>query len=423
MNDPLHALTQRVRRDLPDVPARFAPDLAASRAYAAPLVFGMDRGIAREPTLAQWTHLAHGLTLGDPLADAVAADMMRNRSKHWRDFERALAAGIDAVDTPSHALVELFHSVRTLPAWADPATIRVGAGVCALGGDHGMAALLVLGLAGGYRLSAINQTLIATGQLRGSAAKRIGYTTRWFLEAIADNGLEPDSISVTSTLRVRMIHALVRQRMARQDWDTGQYGVPINQVDMQATYLGFCAVYLVGLQLMGVVTTLAEREACLHRWRVLGWLLGVREDYLHANDQAWTHARLCLYHNTLQQAPADETGPLLARPLMLDEPLERSYRRVPWLAGRYTRAKQLSLARIGLRRSGMAELGLPTSAWPWYPASCFLYNQVLHRAARTLPGGRDWLVRRGMRQQLGVLDQVGAAGPTLHHGAGSPTGG
>lgn len=419
LQEALEDLTRRVRAALPSAPARFAPDPAASLLATRRLRLAMPRHAALPPTFEQWRALAEGLSLGDPPADALAASLARDRGgPGWQQVEQGMARGLDAVSAPSPELVRFLEAVETPPSWLDRERLRLGAQVCALGSEAAMASLLVSGLAGGYQLSAINRTLIATGQLQESPAQRLGYTTRWFLDITEEDHLERTSPGFRSTLRVRLIHALVRQRLLSAGWDEAALGLPINQTDMQATYLGFGPVYLLGMQLMGVTTTPEERAAYLHRLRYVAWLLGMEEARLHALEDEEGAALALLHRNLLQQPMADETSAQLARPLILEEPLQRRYPAAPWLWGHFTRAKGLSIASASLGPAGLRALGLPAAQLPWYPLARHAYNQVLHRAARAVPGGRDWLVRRGRQSQRDVLEQVGAAGPDLRHGAG-----
>ena len=102
----------------------------------------------------------------------------------------------------------------------------------------------------------------------------------------------------------------------------------------------------------------------------------------------------------------DDTTVRLARPLLLEEPLQRAYRSHGWIRGRFNRRKALSIARLSLGRDGMTAMGLPVRALPWYPLFQFARNQVRQRALLRLPGGRGRLVRQGRREQEHVLSEV-----------------
>jgi hypothetical protein len=130
--------------------------------------------------------------------------------------------------------------------------------------------------------------------------------------------------------------------LERVDWDSASYGVPINQVDMQATYLGFSVVHLLALRITGVVVSPSDAQAMMHLWRYLGWLMGVEEDLRSITEM---QGRISLYQNVISQAPPDDSSAALGRALM-DEPLDRHY---PWggiWRGRFNRARHLSMIRL-----------------------------------------------------------------------------
>ncbi|MGV2482127.1 UNVERIFIED_CONTAM: DUF2236 domain-containing protein, partial [Salmonella enterica subsp. enterica serovar Weltevreden] len=80
--------------------------------------------------------------------------------------------------------------------------------------------------------------------------------------------------------------------------------------------------------------TAAEGRAAMHLWKLIGWLMGLDERWLWDSEQ---EGRVALYRNLLAQAPPDDSSRQLGRPLM-DEPLQRRYRRFAALRGRWNRA-------------------------------------------------------------------------------------
>jgi hypothetical protein len=204
------------------------------------------------------------------------------------------------------------------------------------------------------------------------------------------------------TLRVRLAHALVRRRVGcLPDWDADRFGVPINQLDMQATYLAFSVVQLLGLQLTGVLLTRQESDDVMHLWRYIGWLMGV-EDGLLCQDES--QGRILLYRNLISQAPADETSRVLARALM-NEPLHRYYGWGEAWRGRLNQALHLSLVRWFIGTRGMKDLGLPPST-PWYPLLLLLplvlRSGLLQALPWLKPAWRIW-ARRQQTRYLRIL--------------------
>ncbi len=361
-------------------PGRHGADIARARSQAARLRMTI-RGNP-EPSESEWQALGQAHWRGDPLADAVIDWMhAEGLDRTWPKVHAALASGPEFVNEADTALRAYMQHTAEIPPWLNAARMRRGAQVLQTTGLHGMIVLRDAALMAGYQASAINQTLVLTGALSGSAHKRVAETAAWWLACTANAGMDLGAQGHRQTVRVRLMHALVRGKLIRSpQWDADWLGLPINQVDMQATYLAFCAVQLLGLRMTGMLISEADADAVMHLWRHIGWLMGVEEGLLCDDENT---GRVLLYRNLLSQAPADHTSVALGRALM-DEPLGRAY---PWAAalrGRIDRERHLSLVRWFVGAQGMRNLGLPQRA-PWYPLAIMGPTIAGSLALRAMP--------------------------------------
>ncbi len=385
-------------------PARHGCEVERARRAARLIVGQMPSGTSSEPSEAEWTKLGQGLLQGDPLADQLVAWMQAvGMRAAWAQVNQAIEAGVAAVPDAAPALRTFFEHVERQPDWVDEQLLIRGARVCGLGGRAGMRALAVTGLMAGYQLAAVNQTLLATGALEKGAARRIAETTKWWIDVTEPGAMARGGDGFKSTLRVRIIHALVRHHVSQQaTWNEADLGVPVNQTDMQATYLGFSVVYLLGMKLVGIPLSRDDKAAVMHLWRCIAWVNGVDEGLLHDLADGERSGMAWLFKNLLSQRMADADSARLAQALA-NEPLHRHYPRWGGLMGRFNRAMQLSIARTCMANETLRDLGLPVWTLPWYPLWMIVFNQALHRTARLLPGGEAWLMKRGRAQQRDYL--------------------
>jgi hypothetical protein len=393
------------------VPTRHGVDLEASRAMAARLRLFIKGD--PEPGARDWNALGQALWRGDLMADAVI-DWMQQQGmgKAWPLFERAMVEGAGVLPPDAAPLTDFLLLAGTLPPWLDQRKLMLGAKTLQSTGLHGMMVLRDAGLMAGYQASAINQTLLKTGALHRGSHRRVAETSTWWLACTELGGMASDRDGFKITLRVRLAHALVRRQVSQlPDWDAGKLGVPINQVDMQATYLAFGVVQLLALRLTGVLISSKESDAVMHLWRYVGWLMGVDEDMMCDTE---SEGRVLLYRNLISQAPADDTSVVLARALM-DEPLHREY---PWGArwwGWFNKARHQSLVKWFIGRRGMKNLGLPM-AWPWYPVLMFWPMMLRSSLLRTMPWLRPLWRQWARRQQTHYLGTVMGVKPLQHVG-------
>jgi hypothetical protein len=355
----------------------------------------------------RWRAVGDGLMRGDPAADRVVAwaHEYGMASAHAL-IQQAIAGPVSAHAALPPPLRDFMQMVTATPAWLRPELLERGALACHRAGMPGFYALRDLALMGGYRLAAINQTLIATGELARGARRRLANTVKWQIDCTEPGGLAYGQPGFRSTLQVRVLHAMVRRRVQRQpDWSTETWGLPVNQTDMLGTYLGFSVLFLLGQRFLGVPVRDDDAQAVMHLWKYIAWLMGVDEDLL-VDDEL--EGRALLHDLLLAQAPADESSLLLGRALM-DEPMARHYRWLPTWRRRFERARHLSLNRYFLGRRGMRELGLPQGVWPWFPLLSIPYTTVRHRMLRRLPGGNAYLERSGREAQRAMLPVMGIA--------------
>ncbi|WP_394835683.1 DUF2236 domain-containing protein [Pendulispora rubella] len=313
-------------------------------------------------------------------------------------FEQALERGIESVPNAPDELRAFFARIDRRPEWVDMAKVRRGARAINAIGKVAIYIARDLFMMGGYLLAGFNEQLMMTGALHKGSGKRFAETASWASDTVAPDGLERFGAGFKSTIRVRMVHALVNRAIERNpQWDSDMWGLPINQTDMLATILGTALVGFTG-RLLGVPVTRDECDAVIHYGRYLAWIIGVKDDFLFDS----THEGIrFLMHATSTHPRGGESARALARSLAV-EPLTRHYGQFEWLRRRYEHSKHLSMSRFLVGKKGLAKLGLPAIP-PWYPVLTIPGRFVWQAVHRAMPGGYGRLVERGRREQLRLI--------------------
>lgn len=372
-------------------PRRFLGAPERSRRLARPLgVIARVREV--DPDLI--AELGRRMTTRDEPAAALVAAMGRPKGDPervtMRAFHTALADGVDA-DAPP-ALRRFFALVERTPDWVDHDLVERGARVFTRLGRTRIDVLLQLSLIGGYRFGGPADLLVATGGLTGDTAmRRLGETETWGAAVAAPAGMRRDGEGWRLTVHVRVMHALVNQRFETNGrWDSGRWGLPINQSDVAATLGLFNSTALLGARLLGCVVSREDSRAVMHLWKYVGWLMGVDEDWLFDTEREQNAFN---YHVVRVQGDVTPAGADLARALVDGHARLDGLR---GLRGRYERARLLSMLRFFLGAEGLRDLGLPrASVWAVPPivATNLVLTGVLGRTAR----GRRLLERAGER--------------------------
>lgn len=225
----------------------------------------------------------------DPPADAVIASLLADGGiaaanaalgRFSRD-DVPLAAGAPP------ALAAFMAGQGGLPAWSDPGKIaRAQRLFTSQGPAFGlvlMAESLPCLYAGGRGGA---QTLYGTGQLSGHFRRRASQTLRFILNVMEPGSFEPDGKGIASILKVRLMHAAIRNYVKHSAIWQGKseaWGQPINQVELAGTLLAFSSVALDGLRKLGLRISDEDQEAYFHTWKAIGTVLGIRAELLPGN--------------------------------------------------------------------------------------------------------------------------------------------
>jgi len=250
----------------------------------------------------------------DARADALVT-LLRQRPHTRKLFDQALEDGIDSIHRPPKALRDFFTNAEATPYWVDHARIERGARAITRTGLLGLFPLGDMSLMGGYLASRATKPLVATGEIEHMASRRLVETAAWWIDVTTPGNLRRHAKGYQATLRVRLVHAYVRDAMnRRQDWDYDAWDRPINQLQTVGTLLLFSLVFVLGTQFLGIRYTERERADIIHLWRYVGWLLGIDEELLPATEEdAW---RLLWLLATTEFVP-DEDSRRLAKALLL----------------------------------------------------------------------------------------------------------
>ena len=252
--------------------------------------------------------------VGDPPADRlVEAFRDLPGGAGWAQLDEALAGGAPR-DAPPE-LAALLDPLRRAPDWLDPDLVDEGAvAFWRVGSPVLFLALTYGSLAFGYQSAALVRPLAATGRLERMAPRRLAETMRWAVAVTAPGGLRVGSRGWQSTVRVRMVHALVRDHLRRSgDW-RAEWGMPISAADGFATAIGgFYVIPCRAMGDLGVRFSPREDRAVAHLWRWVGHLMGVPGDLLPDSPEqarAWVDEAVGL------DAGPTEDSPRLMRALL-----------------------------------------------------------------------------------------------------------
>ncbi len=283
--------------------------------------------------------LAQGLFEGDLLADRLVAVFKElPGGAGWRMLDEALEYGPEMVKDAPPELAELLAPATEPPEWIDLNLVDAGALAYWRGGGFNLGLALTCGsLAYGYQSARLTRPLAATGRLEKMAPRRLQETSHWFAVATPPGALRPGAEGLRATIRLRLVHALVRAHLLETpDWDLAEWGVPISASDSLVTAIGgFMTKPLRALEDLGMRFSPAELEAMTHQWAWVALLMGVPKRLI---PRSYAEAAA-----TLDAAVALDDGPNEDSPKLMQALLYHGVQfpfesRLPRLAQRPARA-------------------------------------------------------------------------------------
>ena len=382
------------------IPTRARPFEKAQKPTPAWLKAVLGRELA--PSRDEYQAVTQALWDGDKPMDELVSWMFETDTRQRKaQLQQAIQQG-DLAQSPQ-AIQRFFATLERPPAWIDFELIEEGARfIHGLGIAAGYV-LRDLALMGGYMLSGFNQSLVMTGALNKGTSQRIAETGKWWIDCTEPGGLNSFGPGFSTTLQVRLVHALVRRGLdKRPDWDHGRWGLPLSQIDMVATYLGFSVVMLVGLRKMGIPVLPRESKAVIHLWSYACWLMGVEEKWL---VQSESEGFVLLNHTYMTQSKPDATSRELALALA-QEPLERSFPHLQTLRRKLSYHQHLGMSHYFLGQSKMQELGFEELGLPWYPLISNAPRVLSYSAGHFVPGMRKRQQQKGRKAQLAMLSSM-----------------
>jgi hypothetical protein len=266
-------------------------------------------------TPAQLQAYLEATRVGDPAADALVVMFRRLPVGQGRAlFELAVDQGIAAVDDPPPELTAFFASVDAVPYWVDPQQLALASRVIGRSGVVGNIALSMGALLGGYLAHRVVKVLVG-GELERLAPRRVAETMLWFVQATAPGGLERFAPGFRSTLRVRLMHAMVRAGMSRRaDWDWEAWDHPVNGGQVLGTQVFFAVAQIAGSQALGMHWSGEEKAAVYSFFRYVGYLLGAPVELLPATERDYW--RLFWLQISYELSDPDEDSVRLAQALI-----------------------------------------------------------------------------------------------------------
>ncbi len=334
----------------------------------------------------------------DQVGDEVVKEVYFNKkyAEASREIENYIRNGVREDGEVRDSVKNLFLQTQHVPDWLDYGLLKSGAELCMRSNLDSLISLRDYCLMGGYDYAYLNKPLIVTEALKKGAVKRLSETLDFWVNVTRYDALEIHKKGYEFAIKTRLIHSYARLSIKKhyKDWDTENWGEPINSWDMMATYIGFSLVFLHSLKKLGNTFSIEEEKGLFHLWKYVGYLLGIPQNLL-PNDKK--QATEYFYLWTSVQPSSDKDSVLLAHSL-LNESLENPILKYSFQR-KNLRYLHLCCTWYLLDDEVCRRLQIPdVKNKKLFPKTKWLINKVYDRLV-----SREARIRKGNKDQMKVL--------------------
>ncbi|MEV5843498.1 oxygenase MpaB family protein [Streptomyces sp. NPDC051985] len=227
---------------------------------------------------AQAKHVVALLTGGDPLADAVIAELDLHGGSARQTLSLGLRKGLASLNVrPPEAVAALLKQAENTPDRADPRVLHLGDLVSLSVPPLWFALCSVTSaLTYSYTSPAVARALADAGQPKITPTQLLAKTAVWARKCMRPGGLLHGAPGYVATIELRLRQARMRAT-ALADWDTGAPGLPIGHLDIARTWLGFTLTSFRALAAVGIELNGDEERRLYQYWAYVAQLLGIDE--------------------------------------------------------------------------------------------------------------------------------------------------
>lgn len=280
-------------------------------------------------------------------------------------------------------LQQLWAEVNTIPEWVDWDQIARGQDVFYRYGGATLTGLAYQSLLGGMGANRVVEVLARTGGFGVKVARhRLFETTQHILECTKSlDSIKPGGAGFASSLRVRLLHAAVRQRIMKlaksrpEYYDVGKYGVPINDLDCIATIGTFSATIIwISLPRQGIWLRQQEIIDYIALWRLIAHYTGTPTDAFTTPAKA----KAVMESLLMNEIQPSETSKLLAANIIRcleAQPPAYASRSFLEVNARWLNGNELCDA-LGLGRPSLYYWSLMAGQCIFFMAICYVYRSV-----------------------------------------------
>lgn len=297
--------------------------------------------------------------------------------------QRDLYALLKEHHSSNPKLDQLWEEVNTIPEWVDWDQIARGQDVFYRYGGPALTGLTFQSLLGGMGAARVVETLARTGGFSTKVARRrLFETTQHILQCTRTlEGIKPGGEGFASSIRVRLLHAAVRQRIVKlaqqrpSYYNLEEWGIPVNDLDQIGTICTFSSSLIwLSFPRQGIFLSNREIDDYLALWRYIAYLLGTPDECFTTRNKHRA-AMETLFYNEIDPSEMSKTMANNIIYSLKDEPPTFVSADMLIASARWLNGNELS-DRLGLKRVSLYYWSLMAGQCLFFMFYCY-FNKLI----------------------------------------------
>lgn len=301
--------------------------------------------------------LTRMLRSADPLADQAAAEVEQLGPPAHGTVLKGLHRGLSSVrDEAPPAVQALIAEAEAVPEWLDQSLLLTKAEAYLSVPKEWFAFGLECAFLKTFASPRISRMLAQSGKLINRTSGRLQNTAAWYNSTMVPAGLSRGNDGYVSCVKMRMMHARIRNEALKRGWDVQRWELPINQLDTARTWLENAFVPYRSLTRLGFDFTPGEMQRNYELWKYAAHLMGVDPAFYNSVTTDGDAQDLLALIDTTNGAP-DDNSRALASAL-----LDARTAGMPWPRSSLIRASVAAGMRFVIGDQLADALALPDTA-------------------------------------------------------------
>ena len=235
-------------------------------------------------------YIAH-TCIGDPVVDAVVEELAHLPQDKVSTFLRAgMEQDSEGMTDAPKLLRDFFIDAPSPdPEWLDQEAFGPGIRAFQKNSVSVLSGFVTGVLIDGFS-TLISKSFVQTGRIFDNGVWRLKQNNRHQMEIFWPGGLERHGDGWKLSVRIRFVHAQVRRLLAQtEEWEHDAWGVPISAAHLGYAIACFATRTIKHSEALGARYSPEERAGFHTVWRYAGYLMGIPETILFANESQAQH--------------------------------------------------------------------------------------------------------------------------------------